>query len=73
MRTRQQLKETFNKMPRPEGVIQNQYLLLEVLCDIRDMLYGKKDNNFRAPWEDNSADVPKKDLDFIKDKKDEPI
>ena len=47
MRTRMQLKETFNKTPRPEGIIQNQYLLLEVLMDIRDLLYGKREETRR--------------------------
>lgn len=69
MRSRQVLRETFNKTPRPEGVIQNQYILLEVLCDIRDLLYGKSGNGFVAPFDDEPE---RKDLDFIK-KKDEPI
>lgn len=67
MRNRQALLETFNKTPRPEGVIQNQWLLMEVLCDIRDLLYGKQDNGFKAPFDD---DEPKqKTLKSI----DEPI
>ncbi|MFX0198970.1 MAG: hypothetical protein ACFFCW_22845 [Candidatus Hodarchaeota archaeon] len=38
MRSREILMETFNKSPKPEGVIQNQKLMLEVLIDIRDFM-----------------------------------
>lgn len=72
MRTRKVLMETFNKVPKPEGVIQNQWLLLEVLCDIRDMLdssYVAKDVAV-TPFNQSIAYSEQK---YPKTKKDEPI
>lgn len=79
MRTRQVLRETLNKIPKPESVIQNQYLLLEVLCDIRDAVLHNANSVgipnpviFKAPWEGDEKEIDQKDLDFIK-KDNEPI
>lgn len=63
MRTRQALMETFNKVPKPESALQNQWLLLEVLCDIRDMLYSKQDNGFKAPFDDEPEQKSLKPID----------
>lgn len=41
------LMQTFNTTPRPEGMLQNQRLLLEVLCDIRKELLELL---FRTDW-----------------------
>ncbi len=52
MRTRKVLQEKFNKAPRPESIVQNQWILMEILMDIRDLLYSKQDNGFVAPFDD---------------------
>jgi len=46
-RDRKVLMDTFNKKPRPESMLQNQLLLLEVLCDIRKCLVEVL---FRTDW-----------------------
>jgi len=51
MKSRQQLIETLNKVPRPESVIQNQYLLMEILLDIRDAVLNQNERTI-APWEE---------------------
>lgn len=80
MRSRQHLLETFNKAPRPECAIQNQLLILEVLCDIRDMLDSKQDNEFiiseRMIIKPSLEEVKReryKQESLVAVKKDEPI
>lgn len=37
-RSRETLKQTLNTAPRRESIVQNQMLMLEVMCDIRQTM-----------------------------------
>jgi hypothetical protein len=57
-RDRGLLMDTLNKAPKPESMIQNQLLLLEVLCDVRKCLVELL---FRTEWLKKAAPMKKQD------------